>query len=75
MEYRLQDTMNELIKCPFCGNEMLILKCVINDRQQIGHYVQCVDCLSQGPIIGSAFGELNNDQMIQSAIDKWNRRV
>ncbi len=66
---------NKIKDCPFCGGEFAILQYIVNERRQKGYYVQCSDCLSQGPIIGSSFGELNDEQMIKLAINKWNRRA
>ena len=68
--------MNTKLKCcPFCKSENILLGKTVNNHSQIGYYAYCADCLAQGPIIGSAFGERTKSHQINMSVEKWNQRI
>lgn len=74
MSNSLINDLKNLSNCPFCGSALSVLGRT-KKNSMIGWYVSCVDCLAQGPIIGSCFGQKSENEQVLDAIAAWNKRT
>ena len=70
----LINDLKNLNNCPFCGTANILVR-KTKEHNKIGYYIWCADCLAQGPIIGSCFGQKSEYEQVLDAIAGWNKRI
>ncbi len=58
--------MNELLPCPFCGSDDVIIENHVDDIEMMHPYISCIGCGTYGPQTSKG------DENI--AIERWNKR-
>lgn len=58
--------MSELMPCPFCGGDDVIIEYHVDDLKFISPYISCVAC--------GVYGPQSSDGDESIAIERWNKR-
>ena len=71
----LQPVVRPPLPCPFCGSHRVYMNHIIEPMVRgIAEAMKCADCLAQGPIMGSSFGERTPTEQREMAEFGWNCR-